>query len=189
MYNSTPSWVSDKLTAFFGKRNWKPDLVRIQSEVENLGFDYFSDEVWEYEYPSDQEELVKEVADTLYVIAEYYFDDEEPTALEFLESLICSFEPDTATGFRELWKLTDDLVHETGGSGHLFGKGMVHQVVSIQRKLFREITNLTKDTDFTETRFHYPWNVSRDFLKVDEEQQKPFSNHFESALLCCRMGD
>ncbi len=182
MFNSTPSWLSDKLTAFFGKRNWKPELVRIKNEVENIGFDFFSDEVWEYEYTSEQEELVKEVADTLYVIAEYYFYDEEPTALKFLGNLICRVKPDTATGFRELWKLTDDLVHETEGSGHIFGKEMVHEVVSIQSELFWEITNLAEDTDFSEARFYYPWNVSRDFLKVDEEKQKPFSNHFESAL-------
>ena len=77
MYNSTPSWVSDKLTAFFGKRNWKPDLVRIQNEIEKLGFDHFTDVAWQTEcWQLSDNELVTYVADNLYVIAEYYFDDE-----------------------------------------------------------------------------------------------------------------
>ena len=71
MYDQTPAFVSGHLDAIFGKHNWKVVLVRIRNELENLGFDYFSDCAWTVEYSElDDQETIKAVADNLYIISE-----------------------------------------------------------------------------------------------------------------------
>lgn len=186
MYEDTPSFVSRQLNAIFGKHNWKAEVVRIQNEVENIGFDQFSSLVWEADYhgcTSDQEKTIQTVADNFYIISEYYYDDNEPLALTWLANLFAAgFQINSKAGCKKVWELTDDLVHETELSGNLFNKEMVDQVCCIQKSLFWDITNLEPETNFFKNDFLYPWNISRDIIQVDKEKQKLFSNHFEAAL-------
>ena len=82
------------------------------------------------------------------------------------------------------YSLADSQVPRTGigENGDVPNKQIVHFVTSIQSQLFWEITKLKWDTDFSKTRFCYPWDISRDFLQVHEEKRKLFSDQFESAL-------
>lgn len=124
MYEGTPSFVADRLTALFDKKSRKKEILRIEDEIERLGFDQFSNFAFDAEYfDLPTTELIPATADIFFCISEYYFEDEELIALQYLWKAIVSGLDQhlNQTAWKALWELTDDLLIEASRSGKDFG--------------------------------------------------------------------
>ena len=186
MYEGTPSFVADRLTALFDKKSWKKEILRIEDEIERLGFDQFSNFAFDAEYfDLPTTELIPATADIFFCISEYYFEDEELIALQYLWKAIVSGLDQhlNQTAWKALWELTDDLLIEASRSGHIIHKNTINQVVDIQVRGFLPLTNQIRDhVIWYGPRFLFPWNVSKEVLKIENTTDEPFGLRVEAAL-------